>query len=42
MAKVLGSQTAVKKYHPLQELEAQRFLLRVLKDPKHFPEHLRR
>jgi len=42
LAKVLGSRNAVMKFHPLQELESQRFLLRLLKDPKHFPEHLRR
>ncbi|KAF2501128.1 cytochrome P450, partial [Lophium mytilinum] len=42
MAKVLGSKIAVAKFHPLQELESQRFLLRLLKDPKHYPEHLRR
>jgi len=42
IAKVLGSKTAVLKFHPLQELESQRFLLRLLEDPKHLPEHLRR
>ncbi|EXJ92437.1 hypothetical protein A1O3_00988 [Capronia epimyces CBS 606.96] len=42
MAKVLGSRNAVMKFHPQQELEAQKFLLRLLKDPEHYPEHLRR
>jgi cytochrome P450 len=35
-----GSESAVAKYTPLQEVETRRFLFRVLKDPKNLLQHV--
>lgn len=40
MQPYLGSEAAVAQYNNLQEIEARRFLLRVLNDQAKFPEHI--
>jgi hypothetical protein len=42
MAKVLGSQIAVSRFHALQEAEVGRFLLRLLETPEDLLEHIRK
>lgn len=42
MHKVVGSKAALSQFSELQEIEARRFLLRVLQEPENWVEHLRK
>ncbi|KAG7096665.1 hypothetical protein E1B28_004080 [Marasmius oreades] len=39
---LIGSQAIIRQYHPASELETEKFLQRVLKDPTHLQDHIRR
>ena len=41
-SKTLGSNLAVSRFNPLQEVEGGRFLLRVLENPDALVEHIRK
>lgn len=38
----IGSGTALRKYHALEETEAKRLMLRLLTDPENLADHIRR
>jgi hypothetical protein len=42
MAQILGSNVAVSRFYPIQEVEVGHFLLRLLENPDNLLEHIRK
>ena len=42
MARCIGSNTSMDKFHPLQEVEIHRVMLRMLNRPQEFMQHMRK
>jgi hypothetical protein len=42
IARIIGTRGSVKRFHPLEEKETQKFLARVLADPHNLSAHARK